>query len=99
MTESERLRLDVCLPVPADTEVSGDVSKMTLPAGQCAIARFEISPEDYRQIGDSGPPVVADSTGHGPTQNRAVVAQICHILLSEATCARPPGTTGQYDVA
>ena len=47
LTDGSKLRLDVALTVPPDTEVTGEVCKMTLPAGKCAMARFEIAPEDY----------------------------------------------------
>ncbi len=47
ITDEEKLRVSVGLTIPADTEVSGEVGKMTLPAGSCAIARFEILPHQY----------------------------------------------------
>ncbi len=46
-TEPERLRLSVGISVPPDTEVSGEVGKMSLPAGRYAQARFELSPDEY----------------------------------------------------
>ena len=46
-TEPEKLRLSVGISVPPDTEVSGEVGKMSLPAGRYAQARFELSPDEY----------------------------------------------------
>ncbi len=57
ITDEEKLRVSVGLTVPADTEVSGEVGKMTLPAGTCAIARFEI---DASQYGDAWQAVYGD---------------------------------------
>lgn len=47
VTEDARLRLDVCITVPADTEVSGEIGKMTLAGGDVAVARFELDPDQY----------------------------------------------------
>jgi AraC family transcriptional regulator len=47
ITDDSKLRLDVCITVPSDTEVDGEVGKSTIPAGKYAIAHFEISPDQY----------------------------------------------------
>jgi AraC family transcriptional regulator len=47
ITDENKLRLDVCISVPEDTEVDGEIGKMTLAAGKYAAARFEIGPEQY----------------------------------------------------
>ncbi|HMR66375.1 MAG TPA: AraC family transcriptional regulator [Anaerolineae bacterium] len=47
ITADERLRVDVCLTVPAETPVEGEVGKMTIPGGQYAVARFELSDQEY----------------------------------------------------
>ncbi len=47
ITEEEKLRLSVCLSVPEDTEVEGDIGRMILPSGRYAMARFEVTPADY----------------------------------------------------
>ena len=47
ITDDSKLRLDICITVPPDTEVDGEVGKSTIPAGKYAIAHFEISPDQY----------------------------------------------------
>ncbi len=47
ITEEEKLRISVCLTVPPKTEVTGEIGKMTMPAGRYARAEFLLSPEQY----------------------------------------------------
>lgn len=47
ITEKQKLRLSVCLSVPPDTQVEGAVGKMTIPGGRYALARFNLTPEQY----------------------------------------------------
>ena len=49
ITEESKLRTSVSVTVPADTEVSGEIGKMTIPSGKCAIARFELSASEYEE--------------------------------------------------
>lgn len=43
ITAEDKLRISVCITVSADTSVDGDVGKMTIPGGQYAVARFELT--------------------------------------------------------
>ena len=47
LTDDDRLRLTVCLPVPAETVAEGDIGRMALPAGPVAVGRFELGVADY----------------------------------------------------
>lgn len=47
VTEADKLRLLVGISVPEETEVEGEVGKMTLQAGKYAIAKFEIDGNQY----------------------------------------------------
>lgn len=47
VTEEEKLRTSVCLVVPEDTEVDGDIGKMVIPEGKYAAARFELDATEY----------------------------------------------------
>ncbi len=47
ITADDRLRVEVCITVPADTPVEGEVGKMTIPGGQYAVGRFELSDQEY----------------------------------------------------
>lgn len=49
ITEEEKLRVSVCLTVPAETKVEGGIGKMTLAAGKYALGRFEISVHEYEE--------------------------------------------------
>ena len=47
VTEEEKLRMSVCVAVPADTQTSGEIGLMTVAGGEYAVARFEMLPKDY----------------------------------------------------
>ncbi|MFC2056703.1 GyrI-like domain-containing protein [Chloroflexota bacterium] len=47
ITDETKLRTDVCITVPPDTQVEGEIGKATIPAGTYAIAHFEITPDKY----------------------------------------------------
>lgn len=48
VTNDENLMLDICITVPEDTEVGGDVGKRVIDGGKYAVAHFEIHPEQYQ---------------------------------------------------
>ena len=43
ITDQDKLRLSACITVPEDTPAEGEIGKMTIPAGNYAIARFELT--------------------------------------------------------
>lgn len=48
VTAPEKLRMDVCMTVPEDTKVDGEVCSQTLGGGKYAVARFELKdPREY----------------------------------------------------
>jgi len=47
LTGDDHLRVSVCVPVPPETTPDGDIGRMTLPAGACAVGRFELGVSDY----------------------------------------------------
>jgi len=47
ITEEEKLRVSVCLTVPEDTEVNGEIGKMEIPGGLYAMASFNLSADEY----------------------------------------------------
>lgn len=49
ITDENKLRLSAALTIKADTEVSGEVGKMSIPAGKYAIAHFELRNNEYEQ--------------------------------------------------
>lgn len=47
-TPVDEMRVDVCLVVPAETEVEGEVKKKTLPGGKYVLTSFELDgPQEY----------------------------------------------------
>jgi AraC family transcriptional regulator len=49
LTDDAKLRTSVCITAPADTEVEGEIGKMTLASGTYALAHFELKPDEYGQ--------------------------------------------------
>ena len=49
ITDEDKLRLDVCISVPDDTAVDGEVGKMTIPGGKYAVGHFELAGDEYPQ--------------------------------------------------
>lgn len=47
ITEEEKLRTSMCITVPENTEVSGDVGLMKIEGGKYAVAHFEIGADEY----------------------------------------------------
>ena len=47
VTDESKLRTSMCITVPENTEVEGEVGKMTIPGGKYAIAHFEIDQTEY----------------------------------------------------
>lgn len=47
ITEDDKLRVSACLDVPAGTSADGEIGRMRLEGGACAIARFELGVQDY----------------------------------------------------
>lgn len=52
ITDEEKLRVSVCISVPVETEVDGEIGKMVLPAGKYALARFELGGDGYQEAWD-----------------------------------------------
>jgi len=47
VTDENKLRTSVCITVPENTQVEGEVGKMTIPGGKYAIGHFEILETEY----------------------------------------------------
>ncbi len=53
VTEEDKLRISVGINVPKETAVEGEIGKLSLPGGACAVARFEIAPDEFARAWDS----------------------------------------------
>lgn len=49
VTIEDKLRMSVCITVPPDTKVDGEIGKMDIEAARYVIARFELTAEDFEQ--------------------------------------------------
>lgn len=49
VTIEDKLRMSVCITVPAETKVDGEVGKMEIEAAKYVIARFELTAQDFHQ--------------------------------------------------
>lgn len=49
VTIEDKLRMSVCITVPADTKVENEVGKMEIDAAKYVIARFELTAQDFHQ--------------------------------------------------
>ena len=47
VTDEDKLRVSVCLTVPDDTAVDGEINAMDIPGGKYAVAKFELNPDQY----------------------------------------------------
>ncbi|MBD3393118.1 MAG: helix-turn-helix domain-containing protein [Chitinivibrionales bacterium] len=47
ITDESKLRTSVCITVPEDTKVDGEIGKMKVKGGKYAVAHFEIYPSQY----------------------------------------------------
>jgi AraC family transcriptional regulator len=52
VTIEYKLRMSVCISVPAETKVDGEVGKMEIEAAKYVIARFELTAQDFQQAWD-----------------------------------------------
>ena len=66
ITAEEKLRVSVCVTVPPDTAVDGEIGKMEIPAGTYASACFELAEEEYQQAWDWVYGVWLPSSGYLP---------------------------------
>ncbi len=47
VTDEDKLRVSMCLTVPADTKAEGEIGVMEVQGGRCALAGFEIDVDQY----------------------------------------------------
>ena len=52
ITDDDKLKLDVCVTIPENFEVDGEIGKMTILEGKYVVARFELNPEEYGDAWD-----------------------------------------------
>lgn len=48
ITDAQNLRLSVCISIPKDTKVDGEIGKMEIPAGKYAIGHFKLDSDQFQ---------------------------------------------------
>lgn len=71
ITDEEKLRVSVCLGVPEETEVGGEIGKMTIPGGKYVFARFEVDATQFGQAWDWVFSTWLPSSGYQPDDRPA----------------------------
>ncbi len=52
ITEQDKLRTSICITVPKDTKVEGEIGKMNIPGGKYMLASFEITSDEFEESWD-----------------------------------------------
>jgi AraC family transcriptional regulator len=71
ITDESKLRTSVCITVSEDTQVDGEVGKMTIPGGTYAIGHFEIADTGYEDAWNSIYGVWLPESGYQPDDRPA----------------------------
>lgn len=53
VTDENKLRVSMAITVPPETQVDGEIGKMTLAGGAYALARFELAADEYQDAWDA----------------------------------------------
>jgi len=69
LTDESKLRTSICISVPEDTKVDGEVGKMTIAGGKYAVGHFELSPDEYPEAWNTLCGVWMPESGYQPTDN------------------------------
>ncbi len=77
ITDEEKLRVSVCLGVPEETEVGGEIGKMTVPGGKYVFARFEVDATQFGQAWDWVFSTWFPSSGYQPDDRPAFELYHC----------------------
>ncbi len=49
LTDDNKLRITICMNVPEETEVEGEIGKMVIPSGKYACAEFELASDEFHK--------------------------------------------------
>ncbi|MCI0493465.1 AraC family transcriptional regulator [candidate division KSB1 bacterium] len=66
ITDEDKLRTSACISIPKDTPVEGEIGKMTIAGGRYAIARFEITSDQFQDAWDTVCGVWLPDSGYQP---------------------------------
>ncbi|RPH89108.1 MAG: AraC family transcriptional regulator [Calditrichaeota bacterium] len=66
ITDEDKLRISVCITVPKETAVDGEIGLMTVSAGKYAVGHFEIAVDEYQKAWDTLCGVWLPDSGYVP---------------------------------
>lgn len=52
VTVEDKLRMSVCITVPSETKVDGEIGKMEIEGAKYVVARFEVNAQEFQQAWD-----------------------------------------------
>jgi AraC family transcriptional regulator len=76
ITEDDKLRVSVCITVPTDTPVDGEIGAMTVSGGKYAVARFEIDGNQYEEAWNAVYGAWLPESGYQPDDRPPY--ELCH---------------------
>ena len=85
LTDDEKLRTSICLTVPQNTSVDGEIGEMNISGGKYAVARFEINSDQFEESWDMIYGGWLPESGYQPDDR----------LSYEICLKRPRGTPGE----
>ena len=68
ITDDEKLRTSLGVTVPQDTETSGEINLLQIPAGHYVCARFELTPTQYADAWRTVAGVWLPKSGYQPAE-------------------------------
>jgi len=87
ITDEDKLRTSLGVTVPEDTETSGEINLLQIPAGQYVCARFELDPTQYAAAWNTVAGVWLPKSGYQPAE---LPAYECYLS--------PPSEDGKHTV-
>ena len=75
-TDEDKLRTSVCISVPEDTLVEGEIGKMLIPGGSFAVAGFEIGSDEFEEAWNTVMGNWLPESGYQPDDR--LCYELCH---------------------
>ncbi|MCP4111222.1 MAG: GyrI-like domain-containing protein [Desulfobacteraceae bacterium] len=76
ITDEDKLRTSVCMTVPKDTRVEGEIGQMAIPGGKFAVANFEINSNEFEDAWNALMGGWMPESGYQPDDR--LCYEICH---------------------
>ncbi len=76
ITDEDKLRTSVCMTVPKDTRVEGEIGQMRIPGGKFAVANFEINSNEFEDAWNTLMGGWMPESGYQPDDR--LCYEICH---------------------